>query len=368
MNVSATPPFTPHTTDGIKTPPPHLRPQGPRTDTGSGIKPPVTGRGDQPTMPKTPDAPAAPQGDAPSDAFSVDGLLADWGRGDSIYDLDGSGNVDGWDLALFLGGERPAKAEEPEYSVQGLLEQWGQSESIYDLDGNGNVDGWDLGMFLNGTMPGDSSTPFNSADNAVVASGATTEEASAAAAGDASKPDKPAPPGPQDGQAFLDRFTNIVFRRTGLAKTDEIQLSEIKANDNDAAHLDPDGDGIVKLDDLRNFIQKSVAGEINTNERIRPSKLANEWIRRLGGPVENQALVSHPGEERAGIKSKRAAALDRLTSFVGKKLDKAGFDKHPPRNLHAVLGNLNLTGNDKSFVLKQLAARYPNGLGVNRVG
>jgi hypothetical protein len=33
-----------------------------------------------------------------------------------------------------------------------------------------------------------------------------------------------------------------------------------------------------------------------------------------------------------------------------------------------VIAQLNVSGQDRSFLLKQLADKYPNGLGINRVG
>lgn len=84
---------------------------------------------------------------------TVKGLLANWGNNDSIYDLTGSGTVDGEDLLMLLanGGTMTIEAAagtEPELTLEGLLAAWGQSDSPYDFTGNGTVDGEDLLLFL----------------------------------------------------------------------------------------------------------------------------------------------------------------------------------------------------------------------------
>jgi hypothetical protein len=379
MNVSASPPLKPPVTlDATISSSRPVRPMGGKIGGPVDARPlpPVNDKPIEPTRTRPADSRSAP-GDAPNgpiappDMYNVEGLLDAWGSSDSPYDLDANGSVDAWDLSLFLGGQRP-KSDEPTYNVEGLLEHWGQSDSAYDLDGNGNVDAWDLALFLGGERPGEPAQPPATNDPTNSANGAPAD-ALATETQDAQRP------GPEDGQAFLDRFTRFVFRTT-IGREGEIPLSQLKVNDQQAARLDPDGDGIVKRADLKELIQANVARQIDADDQFRPRAAAREWINRLGGPGAHEALVSRPGEQsersaddRLGANladgvAKREAALTRLSSFVSSKLEGAGFREHPPRNLHAVIGQLNVTGADRSFLLKQLAEKYPDGLGINRVG
>jgi Ca2+-binding EF-hand superfamily protein len=112
--------------------------------------------------------------------LTVEGLLEDWGKSSSRYDLDGSGTVDMKDLLALLSklGQKPAENAEPHVpdavastapatepgdvagvpsddadtgatdaaplTVDGLLEAWGESGGMYDLDASGSVDMADL--------------------------------------------------------------------------------------------------------------------------------------------------------------------------------------------------------------------------------
>lgn len=393
MNVSATPPFKPPLTlDGSASI--SQRPNAPLNGKAGSISatpiPPRTAddeikspRSERPSVTDTP----TPD-EAPDDMFNVDGLLSEWGRNpDSPYDLDGSGEVDGWDLALFLGGERP-RTGEPVYNVQGLLDQWGQSDSPYDLDSNGNVDGWDLALFLGGQRPGDAAPGANDASNAAQGAPAAGEDSSNVVTGgsaDATSLGGAAPisgPGEtaaatdaqtaerfrdRDPEGFIDRFARAVFRGAGIRPGMEIPIEQMRLADADKARIDPDGNGFAKAGDLGELVQRDVANRLEAGENFSARHAIEEWIARIGNPVQNQELVSRPGRD-GPHDSRREAALARLSSFVSNRLDNAGFDHRPPRNLHAVLERLDLSDGDRSALLKQLADKYPNGLGVNRVG
>lgn len=87
--------------------------------------------------------------------ITTEGLLANWGKSDSIYDLTGNGTVDGEDLLMLLSNGGTMMVEIPadmdfELTLEGLIAAWGKSNSPYDLDGDGIVDGLDLLLFLQG--------------------------------------------------------------------------------------------------------------------------------------------------------------------------------------------------------------------------
>ncbi len=379
MNVSSTPTLKPPVTLNVS--PSASRPVRP-LDTKLGgapdvrILPPTTNKpSDAPSRPAPRGGEGQPGGGgtpvAPTDMFNIDGLLADWGKSDSPYDLDGSGSVDAWDLALFQGGQRP-KSDEPTYNLEGLMQQWGRTDSPYDLDGSGSVDAWDLALFLGGERPQDptATPPANDPTNTI---GGSTGNDGGLGGTQESQAAQQSRPAPADGEAFLERFARVVFHRT-IGRSAEIPLDQLKVDDQQAAKLDPDGDGIVKRADLKQFIKSNIARQMEANPDFRPRAALLDWVARLGGPRESEALTSHPGTpEGKGVRpadadNRREAALQRLSSFVSNKLEGAGFRDHPPRNLHAVIGKLNVTGADRDFLLKQLSQKYPNGLGINHVG
>jgi hypothetical protein len=96
---------------------------------------------------------ASNQSSKPLYEITVEGLMANWGKSDSIYDLTGSGTVDGEDLLLLLSNGGTMMVEMPEdmpieLTLEGLLAAWGSSNSHYDLNGDGTVGGEDLLLFL----------------------------------------------------------------------------------------------------------------------------------------------------------------------------------------------------------------------------
>jgi hypothetical protein len=361
----------PGTRPGVRPLPPGAEKPAPPT-----TLPPVNT--DKPSRPGRPE-PRGGQDDGapigavvPGDMFNVDGLLEQWGQSDSPYDLDGNGDVDGWDLALFLGGERP-KTDEPAYNVQGLLDQWGQADSAYDLDGNGTVDGWDLAHFLGGQRPGDNS---NAAPAATDPSSATNPDATAVAGADADTGagapqaseavDDGQPP--SDEQRFLNRFANLLFRMSGHGADQNIALADLNLGERLTNMLDKNGDGTIKRGDLLNAIQNELARTMETDESFDVRKYADDWLSRLGGPAQGETIMTQLGAKPAMTEEQRENALTRLASYMTNQFESAGFAKTPPRNLHEVVSHFNLTKTDRAFVMRQLASRYPDGLGVNRVG
>jgi Ca2+-binding EF-hand superfamily protein len=83
------------------------------------------GDADEPADPKTP----------------VEQLLADWGKADSAWDLNGDGTVNIRDFLQLLaqnggGTDEPA---DPKTSIEQLLADWGKADSAWDLNGDGTV-------------------------------------------------------------------------------------------------------------------------------------------------------------------------------------------------------------------------------------
>jgi len=103
-------------------------------------------------------------GELQSQADRLKALLADWGTSDSKYDLDGDGTVGIQDMLALLklmaqevpqpntGVETPGTPPEPGAPGPTVLEQliadWGKKDSRFDLDGDGTVGIRDMLMLL----------------------------------------------------------------------------------------------------------------------------------------------------------------------------------------------------------------------------
>ena len=67
-------------------------------------------------------------------------LLADWGKTDSPFDLNGDGTVGIQDLLQLLAGMSIPKDDPPETDpLAALLADWGKTDSPFDLNGDGTV-------------------------------------------------------------------------------------------------------------------------------------------------------------------------------------------------------------------------------------
>ncbi len=135
-----------------------MAPGGPDDNPPAVIKlPPAV----DPKRPIEPERPKSP----------LEQLKADWGKKDSVYDLNGNGTVDVPDLLMMLArmapgdsndtpppvekppptlnpDRPPVEPEKPLSPLEQLLADWGKKGSDYDLNGNGRVDVPDLLMML----------------------------------------------------------------------------------------------------------------------------------------------------------------------------------------------------------------------------
>ena len=103
---------------------------------GSGEARPVQTDGPTESMPPT----------AASNPVDIDDFMAAWGSGDTDFDIDGSGQVDGRDLGMFLSAQNAAAAGDGD--LEALLGAWGTADPDWDLNGDGTVNGIDLGIHL----------------------------------------------------------------------------------------------------------------------------------------------------------------------------------------------------------------------------
>lgn len=119
--------------------------------------------------------------DAGPEPGSIADVQAQWGvRGESTADLSGDGVVDGEDLALALSAQVTVSenAEDGHMTkLETLLSEWGSDAARSDLNGDGIVDGADLSIMLAG---GNSTSTSESHDAGVPNAGTSIKGAMAA--------------------------------------------------------------------------------------------------------------------------------------------------------------------------------------------
>lgn len=72
-----------------------------------------------------------------------------------------------------------------------------------------------------------------------------------------------------------------------------------------------------------------------------------------------------------GVRGRSAHSMGGLKPLADSLFDhlaSAGFAEQPPTNIRELVGALNLSPRQTDFLLKQLAVKYPAGLGVNVIG
>jgi Ca2+-binding EF-hand superfamily protein len=115
--------------------------------------PPPAGKPD-PTVEAVPESQTD---DAPDNRSPLEKLLADWGKADSPWDLNGDGTVNIKDLLQLLAGMNGPPSPDDRSFLEKLYADWGKQDSPWDLNGDGTVNIKDLLELLArmGTPPND---------------------------------------------------------------------------------------------------------------------------------------------------------------------------------------------------------------------
>ena len=223
-------------------------------------------------------------------------------------------------------------------SMEGLVGAWGQSDSPYDLNSDGTVNVDDLLMFI---------ANYRQHINTPLPAPANDSEADAAEPVVSALTPETAPA----GSVVPD---NVLTPETPVADADEaagsVTIADIVADwGKRESELDLNGDGLVNVDDLLQFI----ASMSYSN----------------GAPTESsQDTASSARLTNANHPTGSVRNIASLTNALLERLEKAGFDKHPPSNIHDLVDRFEFLPHQKGAMLKLLAAKYPDGLGVNRIG
>ncbi|MHC4947893.1 MAG: hypothetical protein ACYTG1_06490 [Planctomycetota bacterium] len=293
-------------------------------------------------------------GDDPGgEPLTIQGLLADWGRADSPYDLNTDGTVDVSDLLLWLAqdgpgsaaptppigpepaelagapgpadateaGTDPATPADPPLTLAGLLASWGESDTPYDLNVDGTVDVSDLLQWLAQGGPGPA------AGDAAAASGPAPQSDDVAAhAGD---------DGPLTLQGLLDAWGQRDSR------------------------YDLNGDHVVNVTDLLQLLAELDQGGDDG---------AHAAAATAG---DEPPALDLPGLGRKLGLFRQARLDDRargLADLIATRLGAAGHADRPPAGLRDFIDELGLDSPQKRVMLQRLIETYPAGSSINTIG
>lgn len=269
-------------------------------------------------------------------------VLAAWGQSGGAADINGDGTVDALDLAIALGN---AQANPIQALAEGVQAAWGTSNPEFDLDKNGIVDASDLAIALSGAPAiAEAATPVLGAPvaSAPTATQPVSEEAAKAAASMA--------------DALLSAF--------GGAESGQLPVTEASGVE---ALLGPIGqDATLGREELVDRLAKRLDAAIAAKPDIDVRRLANQWLQSLVSPTSGPAKDPRIAMARAAY---GAGAADRgavrMADRLHRTLAARGFERTPPANLDRLVDGLAPDRAMRAALLKSLAGRYPQGLGVN---
>ncbi len=120
---------------------------------------------------------------------------------------------------------------------------------------------------------------------------------------------------------------------------------------------DLNSDGTVNMQDLLEFL--------NHLDKYNPDLAAA--AQPVGALADTAKLTSADGigPAKSATPGKPGTALG---DAMFDHLSKAGFASKPPENIHELVGTLNISPKNSDLALKQLASKYPDGLGINVIG
>ncbi len=280
-----------------------------------------------------------------------DQVVASWGQPNGAGDLNGDGTVDGFDLALSLGAVTQSKETT---LAEGVQKAWGTTETAYDLNGDGTVDGLDLAIALGGKGPqqplqaGADATPASSNANAVDADVEAVTQASTGA--------------PEDQAASAAaKLTDAVLQVKDANGDGELAANELGASAAYLKEADLNATGSLSREELQAKLTNELStAATRTNADL--SAVTAKWAQALLRSDTTAIRARNAYGVSGGRTDAGAGAIaDRLYD----RLAKSGFDRTPPSNLMKLVQGLGMRDGERSQVLRGLAQKYPNGLGVS---
>ena len=226
-------------------------------------------------------------------------------------------------------------------TLDGLVNAWGTNDPHYDLDGDGVVGVPDLLQMIDSlrkfntdSQPVDSITDQSGLMQPLIESGDPTVPAE--------KPSDDVPVVPAEESA-------VPPEAAVIAPEDDPALTPApETTEPDVAS--PSTDPAL---DFRAYIDSMASGQSR-----KPAGVNGAGARAILAPdaIDSRAAARSLG----GLKPMADSLFNHLSG--------AGFAEQPPTNIRELVDALNLAPRQTDFLLKQLAMKYPAGLGVNMVG
>ncbi len=254
-------------------------------------------------------------------------VIDSWGNPTGGGDINGDGKVDGVDLAMALGNAQPS----PEQGlVDGVQKNWGSNNTKFDLNQDGTVDGSDLALALGGAKAVDSKP--------------------------AMEPTKISGPAAQAAAAI----TEAVFAMRDDAENGEIETTSLPQASTYLGKVDQNGDGKIAREEL----QQRLGTELD--------KVAQSSATDLKDATQRWTSVLLGNGDARMAQAKSAYAKSTSSSGLANRLfdtlASSGFAKSPPRNLDQLVGGITGSRAQRAQLLRDLANKYPSGLGVSAQG
>lgn len=213
-------------------------------------------------------------------------------------------------------------------------------------------------------------------------------------------------------------FAERVFAARDVDQDDRLSAAESGLAPKQFERIDADGDGLIGRMELETFLRDQMARQLeqghDTDSLLarwtqafgldqatdaapakKPTPGASPWsnmssFTALGwkgltlGPTAlspinapgatadrptHSAGAVNPGTPGADPTISSVAPADRYevaVAALSDKLDQAGFEKFPPRNLHELIRGFGLGREGSMYLMKSMFAKYPEGMGVNR--
>jgi Ca2+-binding EF-hand superfamily protein len=366
----------------------------PHANGGKGVRPhekPADARpAETRSVPQEPAEPLDSQILRPADWMTLEGLNAQFGQTDSLYDLDQDGVVGTSDMFALLqyqaDPDRFADAPQvqtPEgtafMTMTDLLANYGRSDSPFDLDRDGTVGTGDL-FALQQILAAPAPVESADADTAapVVQPGMTLEGLMAAYGSDNAAYDL-------DGSGAVDYNDMFTFlqnfpdsENAPPAPEPNPTLEGLLASFGQGhPTYDIDSNGTVDVADMFAFLQGQAAQVAHSNQvhpprgpEFKPEGSHEHKPKQTpeARPTVENRVRTVTGGAGSTVEAKPTGGptVQEVVDKILAQLKEAGFGSVPPTNLHGLLDKLDFAPKFEQAVLQQLSAYYENGLGVDR--
>jgi hypothetical protein len=154
------------------------------------------------------------------------------------------------------------------------------------------------------------------------------------------------------------------------------------ANLNSFSAANPNSLSTANLNSISPAAQSEAPATVSTESDVATSVATNAASVDENASVatlDRSRLIAQGAAARAAVAARDGAAdpsvnkasinslggLSRLSQSIYDQLSTSGFAAQPPTNIRELIDQLNLAPRQSDFVLKQLAAKYPDGLGIN---